>query len=62
MGVKWYEIDPTYYIIKFFSKIGIVRLPGEKAKREHEVDLDLDESIVTENHNPEIKQEALAEA
>ena len=48
MGVKWYEIDITYYIIKLFNKIGIVKLPGEKAKRAHEMDLDLDESIVGE--------------
>jgi hypothetical protein len=46
MGAKWYEIDITYYIIKLFNKIGIVKLPGEKAKREHEKDLDLDESLI----------------
>ncbi len=47
MGTKWYEIDLTYYIILFFSKIGIVKLAGSKARMQHEKDLDLAESIVS---------------
>lgn len=46
MGVKWYEIDTVYYIIKLFSKLGIVKLAGSKARAEHERDLGLDESIL----------------
>jgi stearoyl-CoA desaturase (delta-9 desaturase) len=48
MGVKWYEIDITYYIIKLFSNLGIVKLQGAKAKAEHEKDISLAESIVGE--------------
>ncbi len=29
-GVRWFEIDITYYIILLFGKIGIVKLPGTK--------------------------------
>ncbi len=46
MGVKWYEIDITYYIILLFSKIGIVKLAGSGEKLQHEKDLGLAESIV----------------
>lgn len=47
MGVKWYEIDITYYIILLFSKLGIVKLQNKAHKVQHEKDLDLAESIVS---------------
>lgn len=25
-GVKWFEFDPVYYVIKFFNAVGIIRL------------------------------------
>ena len=33
-------------IIKLFSKIGIVKLAGSKAKAQHDKDIGLDESII----------------
>ena len=49
MGVKWYEIDITYYIILAFSKVGIVTLQNNAHKVEHERDLDLQASIIKDN-------------
>ena len=46
MGVHWYEVDITYYIIKLFSKLGIVKLAGAQRKAQHEKDVDLAESII----------------
>ncbi len=48
MGVKWYEIDVTYYIILAFSKLGIVQLQNNAHKIEHEKDLDLADSIISD--------------
>jgi stearoyl-CoA desaturase (delta-9 desaturase) len=27
---KWYEIDPTYQVIKLLNFVGVIRLPKEK--------------------------------
>lgn len=35
-GVKWYEIDPVYYIIRFFNWIGIVKVKKIGVKVETE--------------------------
>ena len=32
-GVKWFEIDPVYYVIRFFNLVGIVRLKGNSTER-----------------------------
>lgn len=29
-GVRWFEIDPVYYVILFFNKIGIIKIPQLK--------------------------------
>jgi stearoyl-CoA desaturase (delta-9 desaturase) len=34
IGVKWYEIDITYYIILFLSKLHIVKIPAQVARTE----------------------------
>jgi stearoyl-CoA desaturase (delta-9 desaturase) len=35
-GVKWYEIDPVYYIILLFNKLGIVKIRKQLVKVETE--------------------------
>lgn len=35
-GVKWYEIDPVYYIILLFNKLGIVKIRKQAIKVETE--------------------------
>lgn len=35
-GVKWYEIDPVYYIILFFNWIGIVKVKKVRVRVESE--------------------------
>jgi stearoyl-CoA desaturase (Delta-9 desaturase) len=30
-GIRWHEIDPTYYIIKLMDKMRIIRLAQQKA-------------------------------
>jgi stearoyl-CoA desaturase (delta-9 desaturase) len=29
-GFRWHEIDPTYLVIRFFDKVGIIELPKSK--------------------------------
>jgi stearoyl-CoA desaturase (delta-9 desaturase) len=29
-GVKWFELDPTYFIIYIFDKVGIVKIKTNK--------------------------------
>jgi stearoyl-CoA desaturase (Delta-9 desaturase) len=61
-GKKWYEIDITYYIIKAFSAVGIVKLSGNKERRQHEKDLDLEASFVNGSSTNGVKKEAFVEA
>jgi stearoyl-CoA desaturase (Delta-9 desaturase) len=30
-GIRWHEIDPTYYIIKLLDKIGVIEIKHHKA-------------------------------
>ncbi len=30
-GIRWHEIDPTYYVIRLFDKMGIIKLARQKS-------------------------------
>jgi stearoyl-CoA desaturase (delta-9 desaturase) len=30
-GIKWHEVDPVYYAIRLFNRLGIIQVPNKKA-------------------------------
>jgi stearoyl-CoA desaturase (delta-9 desaturase) len=60
-GVKWYELDFTYYIILLFGKIGIIQLKSDKSKYGSSEETDHIEAVTNLNHAQAIKNEVLAE-
>jgi stearoyl-CoA desaturase (delta-9 desaturase) len=51
-GVRWYEVDFTYYIILLFGKLGIVKLSGSRQKLTRDGEHDHEHEHEEETLNP----------